>query len=287
MCSGLFSTTSGPIGLFDSGYGGLTIYRDIKRLLPQYDYIYLGDNARAPYGSLSFDVIYDYTLQAVRALFEQGCQLVILACNTASAKALRTIQEIDLPQLDPARRVLGIIRPTVEVIGDFTHNGHVGILGTQGTVQSQSYDIEIARFWPEITLTSQACPMWVPLVECGEYAGAGADYFVQKYIDELLAKDPLIDTLLLACTHYPLLYNKLRRYCPDHIMLVSQGKYVAERLAAYLDRHTALAQKLTQGATTRFLTTENAEKFMHACKSFLLTSGDVQVDHTTLGRCCP
>lgn len=287
MLSCPLSSAPGPIGLFDSGYGGLTIYRDIKQLLPQYDYVYLGDNARAPYGSLSFDVIYDYTLQAVRALFEQGCQLVILACNTASAKALRTIQELDLPLIDPDRRVLGIIRPTVEVLGDLTHNGHVGILGTQGTVQSQSYDLEVARFWPHIALTSQACPMWVPLVECGEYAGGGADYFVQKYIDELLTKDPLIDTLVLACTHYPLLYGKIRRHCPDHVSLISQGKYVAERLAAYLDRHTALAQKLTQGGTTRFLTTENAEKFAHAAKAFLHAGSDLWVDHIALGNGCP
>lgn len=280
-------TTTGPIGLFDSGYGGLTIYRDIKQLLPQYDYVYLGDNARAPYGSLSFDVIYDYTLQAVRALFEQGCQLVILACNTASAKALRTIQECDLPQLDPNRRVLGIIRPTVEVVGTVTHNGHVGILGTQGTVQSQSYDLEIARFWPHITLSSQACPMWVPLVEHGEYAGAGADFFVQKYIDELLSKDPLIDTLVLGCTHYPLLYNKIRRHCPDHVSLISQGKYVAQTLATYLDHHTALQQRLTQGGTTRFLTTENAQKFAEAAKAFLLSGTPLDVAHIALGSCRP
>lgn len=287
MPTSSLSTSAGPIGLFDSGYGGLTIYRDIKQLLPQYDYVYLGDNARAPYGSLSFDVIYDYTLQAVRALFEQGCQLVILACNTASAKALRTIQECDLPRLDPDRRVLGIIRPTVEVVGSITHNGHVGILGTQGTVQSQSYDLEIKRFWPSMTLSSQACPMWVPLVEYGEYAGSGADFFVQKYIDELLAKDPLIDTLVLACTHYPLLYNKIRRHCPDHIALVSQGKYVAQSLATYLDRHTALQQRLTQGGTTRFLTTENAQKFAESAKAFLLSATPLEVDHIALGRCCP
>ena len=227
-------TTTGPIGIFDSGYGGLTILDKIRSLLPQYNYLYLGDNARTPYGTRSFEVVYEFTLQAVRKLFELGCPLVILACNTASAKALRSIQQQDLPHLDPARRVLGVIRPTVECIGNLTQTRHVGLLATEGTVKSQSYPLEIHKLYPEIRLTSVSCPMWVPLIENNEAQSPGADYFVQKYLDRLLSQDPEIDTIILGCTHYPLLLDKIRCYTPSHIRLVEQGKYVAASLKDYL-----------------------------------------------------
>lgn len=264
-----FPSSPGPIGVFDSGYGGLTILSAIRRELPQYDYIYLGDNARAPYGPRSFDVVYEFTRQAVERLFAMGCQLVILGCNTASAKALRSIQQRDLPFWDPNRRVLGVIRPTAEVIGNITRNGHVGILATEGTVKSHSYDMEIAKLWPGVKVTGQACPFWVALVEYGEADSPGADYFVRKRIDQLLRQDPDIDTIILGCTHFPLLMPKIRQYTPKGITLVPQGDYVATSLRAYLLRHTDMEQRLTRGGSVRYLTTETAEKFTASATIFL------------------
>lgn len=262
-------TEQARIGVFDSGYGGLTILRQIRQMLPQYDYIYLGDNARAPYGSHSFDIIYRYTLQAVQALFEQGCQLVILACNTASAKALRTIQQVDLPKLDPSRRVLGVIRPTVEAVGPLSHSRHIGLLATQGTVNSGSYTLELHKLWPDITVTGLACPMWVPLVENFEFDSPGADYFVKKRIEGILRLDPKIDTLILGCTHYPLLMNKILKYTPLGVRIVPQGEYVAASLQQYLERHDELRQKLSQGGTCKYLTTESTEKFNQSAAMFM------------------
>ena len=235
------SQTPGPIGVFDSGYGGLTILSKIRETLPQYDYIYLGDNARTPYGTRSFEIVYEFTLQAVNKLFEMGCHLVILACNTASAKALRTIQMNDLPHLDPQRRVLGVIRPTVECIGSITHSRHVGVLATAGTIKSESYPMEIHKLFPDIYVSGEACPMWVPLVENNEAQSSGADYFIQKYIDTLLSKDQQIDTVILGCTHYPLLLPKIKHFMPDGIEIVSQGEYVAGSLKDYLHRHPEIA----------------------------------------------
>lgn len=260
--------TAGPIGVFDSGYGGLTILRDLRHELPQYDYLYLGDNARAPYGPRSFDVVYRFTLDAVRHLFSRGCPLVILACNTASAKALRTIQQVDLPAIDPTRRVLGVIRPTAEAIGSLSE-GHVGVLGTQGTVSSGSYDIEITKLNPGFRVTSMACPMWVPLVENGEADGPGADYFVEKYVRQLLGADPDIDAIVLACTHYPLLYPKIRAAVPEGIDVVRQGTIVARSLADYLDRHPEMERRLTRGAGCAYLTTECPDKFTGLARLFL------------------
>ena len=227
----------GPIGIFDSGYGGLTILHGIRQLLPQYDYLYLGDNARAPYGPRSFDVVYEFTLQAVTRLFEMGCHLVILGCNTASAKALRTIQQNDLPKLDAERRVLGIIRPTAEVIGSLTHNRHVGIFATEGTIKSESYNLEIHKLHPDIQVSGVACPFWVPLVEYNEADSPGADYFVKKRIDQLMSLDPQIDTIILGCTHYPILLPKIHKYIPEGIRIISQGEYVASSLQQYFERH--------------------------------------------------
>ena len=260
-----------PIGVFDSGYGGLTILKDIVKEMPEYDYIYLGDNARTPYGTRSFDVVYKYTREAVLKLFGMGCKLVILACNTASAKALRTIQQVDLPRIDPQRRVLGVIRPSVEAVADFTGNGHIGILATSGTVASESYLLEIAKIHSEkgFLVTQQACPMWVPIVENNEMNSPGAAFFVQKYIDTILQADPQIDTLVLACTHYPLLIEKIRRYVPTGVTLLPQGEYVASSLEDYLHRHPEMDCKLTKGGTCCFLTTESAEKFSEAASVFL------------------
>ncbi len=259
----------GPIGVFDSGYGGLTILRELRALLPQYDYLYLGDNARAPYGTRSFDVVYRYTRQAVCALFERGCHLVILACNTASAKALRTIQENDLPQLDPTRRVLGVIRPTAEVVGQVTKSRHVGILATTGTIMSHSYDMEIQKLFPDIQVSGQDCPMWVPLVENFEFESEGADYFVKLRIGQILAKDPEIDTLVLACTHYPLLLPKIQKYTPANVRIISQGEYVAQSLRQYLANHSEMEAKITRCGTLRCLTTENTDKFNATAIHFL------------------
>ena len=242
----MFSTT-GPIGVFDSGYGGLTILDKIRELLPQYDYIYLGDNARTPYGTRSFEVVYEFTLQAVRKLFELGCPLVILACNTASAKALRSIQQNDLPHIDSSRRVLGVIRPTAECIGELTVTRHVGLLATAGTVKSQSYPLEVRKLYPDVQLTGVACPLWVPLVENNEFNSPGADYFVRKYINQLLEQDPEIDTIILGCTHYPLLMDKIRQFTPPHIRLVAQGEYVAHSLKDYLRRHPEIRTRCTAG----------------------------------------
>ena len=250
------------IGVFDSGYGGLTILRQIRKLLPQYDYLYLGDNARAPYGSRSFDVVYRYTLEAVTALFDRGCELVILACNTASAKALRSIQQNDLARLGSERRVLGVIRPTVEVVGSLTRSRHVGILATQGTIRSRSYELELHKSNPDISVTGVACPMWVPLVENCEYDSPGADYFVQKRLDEVFRLDPDIDTLVLACTHYPLLMNKIVKYAPPSVRIIPQGDYVAASLQDYLRRHPEMDVRLSRRGNVRFLTTEDPEKFL-------------------------
>ncbi|MDP4202674.1 MAG: glutamate racemase [Bacteroidota bacterium] len=260
---------TGPIGVFDSGYGGLTILNAIRQRLPQYDYLYLGDNARTPYGTRSFEVVYHYTLECVKKLFELDCHLVILACNTASAKALRSIQQRDLPGLAPNRRVLGVIRPTVEAIGSLTETRHVGLVGTTGTIQSQSYPLEIAKLFPDIVVTGEACPMWVPLVENGEYDSDGADYFIKKNLDHLFSVDPAIDTLILGCTHYPLLVNKIQKYLPKHVALVIQGDIVADSLADYLSRHSEMEQKCSQGGECRFLTTEAEEKFAASASVFM------------------
>lgn len=260
---------SSPIGVFDSGYGGLTILRQIRQFLPRHSFLYLGDNARAPYGSHSFEVIYKYTLQAVEALFAQGCQLIIVACNTASAKALRTIQQIDLPRLDPARRVLGVIRPTVEAVGPLTKSRHVGLLATAGTVNSGSYTMEIRKLWPDIQVTAQACPMWVPLVENYEFDSPGADYFVKKRIEGILRIDPRIDALILGCTHYPLLMNKILKYTPPGVRIIPQGEYVAQSLANYLDRHPEMDCRLDHNADCRYLTTESPEKFRQSAALFM------------------
>lgn len=252
----------GPIGVFDSGFGGLTILGALRQRLPQYDYLYLGDNSRAPYGTRSFAEVYRYTLEAVRALFARGCHLVILACNTASAKALRSIQQRDLPAIDPSRRVLGVIRPTAEALGGLTRSGHIGVLGTPATVTSGSYDIEIANLHPDYAVTSHACPMWVPLVEYGEAASDGADFFVAKDIDTLLAADPLIDTVVLGCTHYPLLLPKIQACCaPRGIRVVVQGDIVAESLADYLRRHPDIDDRLTRGGSVAYLTTGDPDAF--------------------------
>ena len=261
--------TSGPIGVFDSGYGGLTILDKIRSLMPQYDYLYLGDNARTPYGPRSFEVVYEFTLQAVKKLFELGCPMVILACNTASAKALRTIQQTNLPLIDPTRRVLGVIRPTAESIGELTQTRHIGILATTGSIKSESYLMEVHKLFPDVTVTGEACPMWVPLVENNEYHSEGADYFVQKHIHQLLEKDPKIDTLILGCTHYPLLMKKIRQFTPSHIRIVPQGEYVASSLQDYLKRHPEMDIRCTKGGTCRFLTTESTAKFEESASIFL------------------
>jgi len=271
--------TSHPIGVFDSGYGGLTILRQIRTSLPDYDYIYLGDNARAPYGSRSFETIYEYTLEAVKWFFDQGCPLVILACNTASAKALRTIQQKDLPGLAPQNRVLGIVRPTSEVIGDMSEGGNIGILATQGTVESQSYILEIKKFFPEVKIEQQACPIWVPLVEYGEQDSPGTNYFIKKYIDLLLKKDAQIDTVLLACTHYPLLETKIKEYMPVDIQVVTQGKIVADSLVDYLNRHPEIRERITQEGALSFYTTEQATTFNQQAARFFGAEVDATQVH--------
>lgn len=259
----------GPIGVFDSGYGGLTILSEIQSLMPQYDYCYLGDNLRAPYGPRSFDVVCEFTKQAVISLFDMGCNLVILACNTASAKALRTIQQNDLPNINPQKRVLGVIRPTAEVIGSITKTRHVGILGTAGTIQSESYPIEINKLFPDISVTGEACPMWVPLVENHEYENEGADYFVKKNLNNIINRDCRIDTIILGCTHYPLLLNKINEFLPNGVMALPQGEYVARSLENYLYRHPEMDNICTKGSTTRYFTTESPEKFAQAATIFL------------------
>lgn len=259
----------GAIGVFDSGYGGLTILDSIRRLMPQYDYVYFGDNARAPYGTRSFDVVYQYTLEAVQHLFDMGCPLVILGCNTASAKALRTIQQVYLPKYAPLNRVLGVIRPTAEVVGTITHNGHIGVLATEGTIKSESYNLEILKLFPDCKVTGLACPMWVPLVENGEYDKPSADYFVKERIDALLAIDPFIDTIILGCTHYPLLMEKIRKFCPSGIEILTQGRYIADSLQSYLQRHPEMEIRLKKGATCQYLTSESPERFSGNASLFL------------------
>lgn len=271
----MLPSNPGPIGIFDSGYGGLTILHGLRQLLPQYDYMYLGDNARAPYGSRSFEVVYKFTRQAVLKLFSMGCHLVILGCNTASAKALRSIQQRDIPELDPTRRVLGIIRPTAEVIGNITKSNHVGLLATEGTIKSQSYDLEIAKLWPDIKVSGVACPLWAAIVEANEADSPGADYFVKKRIEQLMRKDADIDTIILGCTHYPLLMNSIVKNLPDGVRVVPQGMYVAESLKNYLKRHQDVDKMITQGGTCQYLTTESEEKFKESALIFLHEQVDV------------
>ena len=275
-----FPTEPGPSGVFDSGYGGLTILHGIRQLLPEYDYIYLGDNARAPYGSRSFDVVYQFTRQAVLKLFSMGCHLVILGCNTASAKALRSIQQRDLPQLDPQRRVLGVIRPTAEIIGSLTKTRHVGVLATEGTIKSDSYRLEIQKLHPDIKVSGVACPLWVPIIENNEADGPGADYFVKKRLDALMRLDPQIDAIILGCTHYPLLTPKILKYIQPGVRIVPQGEYVAESLQSYLQRHPEMNRSCTKGATVRYFTTENPDKFKDSARIFL--HEDVNVQHIDL-----
>jgi len=257
-----------PIGIFDSGFGGLTVLKEIERVAPEYDFLYLGDNARAPYGVRSFETVYAYTLDAVRWLFKQGCHLIILACNTASAKALRTIQQKDLPNIDPQRRVLGVIRPVTESVGEMTRSGHVGILATAGTVASQSYVIEINKYFPDVIVLQEACPMWVPLVENNEFESDGADYFVKRHIDRIMTADPRIDTVVLGCTHYPLLQNKISLYLPQGVRVVSQGAIVARSLADYLRRHPEMGKKCSQQGRRDFFTTETADVFDNSATLF-------------------
>ncbi|MCF0213805.1 MAG: glutamate racemase [Muribaculaceae bacterium] len=258
-----------PIGIFDSGYGGLSILREIRARLPQYDYLYLGDNARAPYGTRSFDLVYRFTLQAVQHLFDAGCQMVILACNTASAKALRSIQQNDLPMIDPSRRVLGVIRPTVESIGTLTRSRHIALLATPGTIASRSYDLELAKLSPDIVLTPHACPLWVPIIESGMADTRGADIIIHDDIEQTLAADPLIDTLVLGCTHYPLIFPIIRRHTPDHIRILTQGSIVADSLADYLRRHPDMDCRLSRQGTLQVLTTEEPDRFNPMAAQFL------------------
>lgn len=275
------SLSTGAIGVFDSGYGGLTILDKIRELMPEYDYVYLGDSARCPYGTRSFEVVYEFTLQAVNKLFEMGCPLIILACNTASAKALRTIQQVNLPHIDPSRRVLGVIRPTVERISELTQSRHVGILATAGTIKSESYPLEIHKLFPDITVTGEACPLWVPLVENNEYHSEGADYFVRQHINRLLEKDPMIDTILLGCTHYPLLSDKIRQFTPEHIRIIAQGEYVAQSLRDYLNRHPEMEVRCNKTGNCRFLTTESENKFEESASIFLGRK-DIKVESISL-----
>jgi glutamate racemase len=260
---------AGAIGVFDSGYGGLTVLSEIKSLMPDYDFIYLGDNARTPYGNRSFERVYEFTLEAIKWFFKHGCRLVVIACNTASAKALRSIQQIDLPKTDINNRVLGVIRPTAEYVSKLTHSGHIGILGTEGTIQSKSYDIEINKLHPKMIITGEACPMWVPLVENREYDKPGADYFIKKNIDNILLKDPLIDTIILGCTHYPLLMEKINNFLPKGVTAISQGKLVAESLKDYLKRHPEMDILCTKNSTINYFTTDSPLKFEQQASIFL------------------
>lgn len=277
----MFSSNPGTIGVFDSGYGGLTILHGIRQRLPEYDFMYLGDNARAPYGSRSFEVVYQFTRQAVLKLFSMGCQLVILGCNTASAKALRSIQQRDLPQWDENRRVLGIIRPTAEVIGQLTTSRHVGLLATPGTILSGSYEMEIAKLFPDIKLSGVGCPLWASIVEANEADSPGADYFVKKRIDMLMRKDPEIDAVILGCTHYPLLMSSIVKHVPTGVRIIPQGEYVANSLRDYLNRHTAMDERLTKNGTCQYFTTESEDKFEETAQIFLHEK--VNVKHVDLG----
>ena len=257
------------IGVFDSGYGGLTILKEIRKRLPQYDYLYLGDNARNPYGSRSFEIVYEYTLQAVKALFERECHLVILACNTASAKALRSIQQKDLPFIDPSRRVLGVIRPTVEFLPEISKSRHIGVLATPGTVKSKSYSLELQKLAPDMVITEHACPMWVPIVENNEIETSGAQFFIERDLKNLMEKDPEIDTLVLGCTHYPLLIKEIKKYIPEKVRVLCQGEIVALSLADYLNRHPEIEGKLSKNSSVKYLTTEHTEKFDSLASMFL------------------
>lgn len=267
---------SGPIGVFDSGYGGLTVLSEIKKLMPEYDYLYLGDNARAPYGNRSYELVYKFTLQAVKWFFLQDCQLIVIACNTASAKALRNIQQNDLPEIDSFKRVLGVIRPTTETIADYTQTGHVAVLGTEGTIQSKSYEIEIKKLHPHLKVTTEACPMWVPLVENNEYDKLGADYFVKQHINSIMTKDHNIDAIILGCTHYPLLLKKIKQFTPKGVTLISQGEHVAHSLKSYLERHKEMNSMCSKNAKTTYCTTESPEKFKSFASIFLNESIDVE-----------
>lgn len=269
-----------PIGIFDSGYGGLTVFRAIADRLPQYDYLYLGDNARAPYGNRSFETVYEYTLECVEWFFKMGCPLVIVACNTASAKALRSIQQQNLPVNHPGKRVLGVIRPTAEVIGNYTKTGSIGVLGTKGTISSGSYLIEINKFFPGVKVQQLACPMWVPIVEYNEYKSEGADYFVKKYLDELLSKDPQIDTILLACTHYPLLIEKIKKHLPEHINVIPQGGIIAESLEDYLERHPEMETRISRSGSKQFYTTDSPVDFNEHATVFF--NEEVKAQHLDL-----
>lgn len=271
----------GPIGVFDSGYGGLTILEEFRKRLPEYDYLYLGDNARAPYGNRSFDVVYEFTRQAVLYLYQQNCSLIILACNTASAKALRNIQQVDLPILNSELRVLGVLRPTVEALGLLTVTRHVGLIGTVGTIQSGSYPIETHKFFPDIVMTGEACPLWVPLVENNEYESEGAVFFVKKNLNNLFLKDPLIDALILGCTHYPLLLPLIRRYVPKGVQIISQGEYVAESLISYFKRHPQMETHCSKNSTCSYLTTDSTVKFEESASLF--TKHPVKAEHIRLG----
>ncbi|MBS1635610.1 MAG: glutamate racemase [Bacteroidetes bacterium] len=274
------NTAYSPIGVFDSGYGGLTVLKEIVKTLPQYDYLYLGDNARAPYGSRSFETVYEYTLECVMHLFDKGCELVIVACNTASAKALRTIQQKDLPNIDPSKRVLGVIRPTTEIVGNYSKTGHVGLFATQGTVNSLSYLIEIGKFFPGLKVFQEACPMWVPLIENNEIDNPGADYFVQKHIRHLFSQSEHIDTIILGCTHYPILQKKIEQFLPKPVTILSQGSIVANGLQDYLQRHPDMERRCSKGGTMHFLTTDSPENFdRHAS---LFYSKPVSSEHLEL-----
>lgn len=273
-------TKNKPIGVFDSGYGGLTVLSELHKKMPDHDFLYLGDNARAPYGPRSFEVVYEFTLEAVKYLFSQGCELVVLACNTASAKALRNIQQKDLPASFPGKKVLGVIRPSTEVIGEFTQTNHVGILATEGTVKSESYVIEIAKFSPETVVYQHACPMWVPLIENNRHNTEAGKSFIKEDIDILLQKDPKIDTIILACTHYPILIDYLESIVPAHVRIISQGPIIAEKLVDYLDRHPEIEDQCSKNGQLRFLTTENAAVF-NANASQLLEM-EIQAEHVKI-----
>ncbi len=274
------ATQHKPIGVFDSGYGGLTVLKEIVKKMPGYDYIYLGDNARAPYGTRSFESVYEYTLECVKQLFDMNCELVILACNTASAKALKTIQQKDLPGISSTKRVLGVIRPTTEIVGQYSKTGHVGVLGTNGTITSNSYPIEIARFYPELIVYQEACPMWVPLIENNEIETEGADYFIKKHLNQLLTRDSKIDTIILGCTHYPLLIEKIKKHLPAAITLLSQGEIIADSLMDYLNRHSALEAECSKGGTIQFFTTDSPGNFDKAASLFF--GKEVKSEHLAM-----
>jgi glutamate racemase len=281
-----YMASGNPIGIFDSGIGGLTVFRSIVEQLPGYDYIYLGDNGRAPYGNRSFKTIHQYTWECVQWMFKQGCPLVVLACNTASAKALRTIQQQDLPQKHADKRVLGVIRPTAEVIGNYTQTKEIGVLGTTGTIQSGSYLIEIEHFFPELKVHQQACPLWVPLIENGEYDKPGADYYVQLYLNQLMEQSPNIDTILLACTHYPLLKDKIKAHLPAHVNVVAQGDIVASSLADYLNRHTEIEQTLTKTGNRQFYTTiDDTATFDHHASLFFNDDLKIKSEYVDVREC--